>query len=157
MCPVLPCALCHVVYNLTPFPPPQAEINVLLHMDNDGGSYELMTFANDANGSGEAPDVRRGTDCLAAVFIARDRFLVLDKSRQLLVMNFSNEVVKKISPPITGRCRRARACMSCAIFIPAHVATRIVSHPHHPPYPAPAPHLQAWTRSSPQALLAVCC
>ena len=80
----------------------KAEINILLHMDSDGGSYELMTFANDANGSGEAPDVRRGTDCLAAVFIARDRFVVLDKTRQLLIMNFTNEVVKKVSAPISG-------------------------------------------------------
>jgi coatomer subunit alpha len=80
----------------------KAEINVLLHTDSDGGSFELFTFANDSNGSGEAPDIKRGTEALAAVFIARDRFIVLDKSRQLLVMNFNNEVVKKITPPLVG-------------------------------------------------------
>jgi hypothetical protein len=34
--------------------------------------------------SGDAQDVRRGSG-LAAVFLARDRFAVLDKTRQLLV------------------------------------------------------------------------
>jgi coatomer protein complex subunit alpha (xenin) len=33
------------------------------------------------------------------VFVARNRFAVLDKGRQLLIKNFQNEVTKKIAPP----------------------------------------------------------
>uniref|UniRef100_A0A7S3GXJ7 Coatomer subunit alpha n=1 Tax=Spumella elongata TaxID=89044 RepID=A0A7S3GXJ7_9STRA len=79
----------------------KAENNVLILSDADGGSYELLTFSTDGTGSGDAQDVRRGSG-LAAVFIARDRFAVLDKGRQLLIKNFQNEVVKRSTPPIPG-------------------------------------------------------
>ena len=45
--------------------------------------------------------MRRGPG-LAAVFVARDRFAVLDKTRQLLIKNFQNEVIKRSSPPLAG-------------------------------------------------------
>jgi len=79
----------------------KAENNVLVTSDVEGGSYELITFANDATGSGDAQDVRRGSG-LAAVFLTRDRIAVLDKTRQILVKNFQNEVVKRSSPPLAG-------------------------------------------------------
>jgi coatomer subunit alpha len=75
-----------------------AENNVLILSDTEGGTYELITFAVEPNGQGDAQDVRRGQG-LAAVFIARNRFAVLDKNRQLLIKNFQNEVTKKIAPP----------------------------------------------------------
>jgi coatomer subunit alpha len=76
----------------------KAEHNVLITSDADGGSYELLTFT-EGSGSGEAQDVRRG-NAIGAVFIARDRFLVLEKfSRNLVFRNFQNEVVKRIRPP----------------------------------------------------------
>jgi coatomer protein complex subunit alpha (xenin) len=75
-----------------------AENNVLVLSDTDGGSYELITFSTEPNGQGDAQDVRRGPG-LAAVFIARNRFAVLDKSRQVLIKNFQNEVTKKMAPP----------------------------------------------------------
>lgn len=79
----------------------KSEHNVLILSDAEGGSYELITFSADATGSGDAQDVRRGS-AVSAVFIARDRFIVLDKSRQLLVKNFQNEVIKRTTPPLTG-------------------------------------------------------
>lgn len=54
--------------------------------DVDGGCYELLTFSSmDGSASGAGADtseVRRGP-CLAAVFLARNRFAVLDKNRQV--------------------------------------------------------------------------
>lgn len=53
--------------------------------DVDGGCYELLTFSSmDGNASGTGPDgdARRGP-CLAAVFLSRNRFAVLDKNRQV--------------------------------------------------------------------------
>lgn len=61
----------------------------------------MLTFSLDSSGSGDAQDIRRGNG-LAAVFLARDRFAVLDKSRQILVKNFQNDVVKKITSPLAG-------------------------------------------------------
>ena len=79
----------------------KGENNVLITSEAEGGSYELITFATDTAGAGDAQDVRRGSG-LAAVFIARDRFAVLDKNRQILLKNFQNETVKKVNPPLAG-------------------------------------------------------
>ena len=79
----------------------KAENNVIISSDAEGGSYELITFSTNSTTATEAQDVRRG-NALAAVFIARDRFVVLDKSRQLLIKSFANEVIKKSSPPLAG-------------------------------------------------------
>ena len=88
-----------------------AENNVLITSDAESGTYELLTFPNDAAGDGrgggagaggersaDSQDVKRGSG-LAAVFIARNRFAVLDKNRQILIKNFANEVTKKVAPP----------------------------------------------------------
>eukprot|EP01041_Mallomonas_annulata_P007740 gene7740-15829_t len=87
----------HLEYN----PLNKGENNVLITSEAEGGTYELITFATESAGAGDAQDVRRGSG-LAAVFIARDRFVVLDKNRQLLIKNFQNEVVKKVNPPLAG-------------------------------------------------------
>jgi len=79
----------------------KGENNVLITSEAEGGTYELITFATESAGAGDAQDVRRGSG-MAAVFIARDRFVVLDKNRQLLIKNFQNEVVKKANPPLAG-------------------------------------------------------
>jgi len=78
----------------------QAESNILIFSDIDGGSYELLSFSNSESSTGmsEPQDSRRGV-CLAAVFIARNRFAVLDKNRQILIKNFQNEITKKLTPP----------------------------------------------------------
>jgi coatomer protein complex subunit alpha (xenin) len=77
------------------------ENNVLVLSDTEGGSYELITFAIDSSSSGDAQDIRRGMG-VAAVFIARDRFAVLEKSKQLCIKNFQNEVIKKSTPSVAG-------------------------------------------------------
>ena len=77
----------------------EAERALLMCTDSEGGSYELYQIPRDASrGASEAPDSKRGLG-LAAVFVARNRFAVLDKSRQILIKNLSNEVTKKLSPP----------------------------------------------------------
>ncbi|KAF3498226.1 hypothetical protein DY000_02057282 [Brassica cretica] len=75
---------------------------VLICSDLDGGSYELYIIPKD-----RSEDAKRGTGGGSAVFIARNRFAVLDKSTGqeevvvvLVVKNLKNEVVKKIPLPI---------------------------------------------------------
>ncbi|XP_048622967.1 coatomer subunit alpha-2-like [Brassica napus] len=94
--------------SLNQSPPPRTlsysptENAVLISSDLDGGSYELYIIPKD-----RSEDAKRGTGGGSAVFIARNRFAVLDKSTGqeevvvvLVVKNLKNEVVKKIPLPI---------------------------------------------------------
>ncbi|KAJ6375619.1 hypothetical protein OIU77_000576 [Salix suchowensis] len=76
---------------------------VLICSDVDGGSYELYVIPKDSIARGDAvPEAKRGAGG-SAVFVARNRFAVLDKSsNQVLVKNLKNEVVKKSGLPISG-------------------------------------------------------
>ncbi|CAK4134204.1 unnamed protein product [Aphanomyces euteiches] len=82
--------------HFNPFDPPNASSNtILLCSDVEGGSYDLVTYTPTNN---DVSDSTRGT-ALFAVFVARQRFAVLDKSRHLVIKNLQNEIVKKITPP----------------------------------------------------------
>ncbi|PKU81497.1 coatomer subunit alpha-1 [Dendrobium catenatum] len=73
---------------------------ILVCSDADGGSYELYVVPRDNGGKADVvPDAKRGGG--SAVFVARNRFAVLDKSsNQALVKNLKNEIIKKSSLPI---------------------------------------------------------
>ncbi|KNA11000.1 hypothetical protein SOVF_139190 [Spinacia oleracea] len=74
---------------------------VLVCSDVDGGSYELYVVPKDSFGRGDmAQEAKRGVGG-SAVFIARNKFAVLDKSsNQVLVKNLKNETGKKSVLPI---------------------------------------------------------
>jgi len=77
----------------------EAESMLLVSLDAEGGSYELYHVSKDVGGGSEvASDCKRGLGT-SAVFVARQRFAVLDKNRQILIKNFQNEVTKKCAPP----------------------------------------------------------
>ncbi|XP_075986901.1 coatomer subunit alpha isoform X2 [Anticarsia gemmatalis] len=63
----------------------------------DNSSYELYAAPRDG---GEAPaaEPARGS-ATTAVWVARNRFAVLEKNNQLVIKNLKNEVSKKISTP----------------------------------------------------------
>ncbi|KAK4390745.1 Coatomer subunit alpha-1 [Sesamum angolense] len=65
------------------------------------GSYELYVIPKDSYGRGDiVQEAKRGIGS-SAVFVARNRFAVLEKtSNQILVRNLKNEIVKKSSLPI---------------------------------------------------------
>ncbi|KAE9617528.1 putative transcription factor WD40-like family [Lupinus albus] len=72
----------------------------LLCSDVDGGSYELYIISKDSYGRGDVQDSKKGSGG-SAVFVARNRFAVLDKStNQVLLKNLKNEIVKKSVLPI---------------------------------------------------------
>ncbi|CAN1317311.1 Coatomer subunit alpha-2 [Linum perenne] len=74
---------------------------VLLCSDMDGGSYELYIVQKDSISRGDTVQEAKKGAGGSAVFIARNRFAVLDKSsNQVLVKNLKNEVVKKSGLPI---------------------------------------------------------
>ncbi|KAK4486814.1 hypothetical protein RD792_006593 [Penstemon davidsonii] len=74
---------------------------VLVCSDMDGGSYELYVVPKDSYGRGDTvQEAKRGVGG-SAVFVARNRFAVLEKSsNQVLVKNLKNEIVKKSPLPI---------------------------------------------------------
>ncbi|CAL9076488.1 unnamed protein product, partial [Musa acuminata var. zebrina] len=74
---------------------------VLICSDADGGSYELYIVPKDTSGRGDyMQDARKGAGA-SAVFVARNRFAVLDKSNnQAIVKNLKNEIVKKSPLPV---------------------------------------------------------
>lgn len=76
---------------------------VLICSDVDGGSYELYVIPKDSIGRGDSmQEAKRGVGG-SAVFVARNRFAVLDKSSgQVLVKNLKNEIVKKSGIPIAA-------------------------------------------------------
>ncbi|KAL3514715.1 hypothetical protein ACH5RR_027432 [Cinchona calisaya] len=73
----------------------------LICSDMDGGSYELYIIPKDSYGRGDTvQEAKRGIGG-SAVFVARNRFAVLEKSsNQVVVKNLKNDTVKKSPLPI---------------------------------------------------------
>lgn len=76
---------------------------VLICSDTEGGSYELYIIPKESYGRGDtAQEAKRGVGG-PAVFVARNRFAVLEKStNQVLVKNLKNEIVKKSALPFVA-------------------------------------------------------
>ncbi|TYI37735.1 hypothetical protein ES332_A03G234300v1 [Gossypium tomentosum] len=73
---------------------------VLICSDVDGGTYELYQIPKDSIGRNDLQEAKRGPGS-SAIFVARNRFAVLDKSNnQVLIKNLKNEVVKKSGLPV---------------------------------------------------------
>ncbi|XP_062209518.1 coatomer subunit alpha-3-like [Phragmites australis] len=74
---------------------------ILICSDVDGGSYELYIVPKDSAGRSDyLQEARKGAGG-SAVFIARNRFAVLEKSsNNVLVKNLKNEIVKKTPLPL---------------------------------------------------------
>ncbi|GFP95169.1 coatomer subunit alpha-1 [Phtheirospermum japonicum] len=74
---------------------------VLICSDIEGGSYELYVIPKESYGRGDTvQEAKRGVGG-SAVFVARNRFAVLEKStNQVLVKNLKNEIMKKGALPI---------------------------------------------------------
>ncbi|KAJ3189293.1 hypothetical protein HDU85_002921 [Gaertneriomyces sp. JEL0708] len=91
--------------NSTQMQPPKtmsynpAEHAVLMTSTKEGGTYELLYLAKGTSGSIQG-DPKRGTG-QSAVFVARNRFAVLDKQAQTIsIKDMNNEVVRVLKPPV---------------------------------------------------------
>ncbi|KAL7598916.1 hypothetical protein Lser_V15G21773 [Lactuca serriola] len=76
---------------------------VLICSEAEGGSYELYIVPKDSFSRGDTvQEAKRGLGG-SAIFIARNRFAVLEKStNQVLVKNLKNEIVKKSALPVAS-------------------------------------------------------
>ncbi|EKM58105.1 uncharacterized protein PHACADRAFT_252139 [Phanerochaete carnosa HHB-10118-sp] len=92
----------------SPYVPPRtlsynpAERAVVITVSSDNGLFELTSLPKDAVGEvkDSSTEGKRGSG-QAAIFVARNRFAVLNKTTQLIeVRDPSNSVVKTIKPPV---------------------------------------------------------
>ncbi|KAG2008409.1 coatomer subunit alpha-2 [Coprinopsis cinerea AmutBmut pab1-1] len=92
----------------SPYVPPRtlsfnpAERAVLLTINSDSGLYELTNLPQSVQGEvkDSSVDGKRGNG-QSAIFVARNRFAVLNKAQQVIeVRDLANSVVKVIKPPV---------------------------------------------------------
>ncbi|KAF8625601.1 hypothetical protein AX15_005287 [Amanita polypyramis BW_CC] len=92
----------------SPYMPPRtlsfnpAERAVLLTISSDNGLYELTSLTQQTQGEvkDSSVDGKKGAG-QSAIFVARNRFTVLNKTNQLIeVRDLANTVVKTIKPPV---------------------------------------------------------
>lgn len=75
----------------------------ILISDCEGGFYDLYGISSSGSVSSHAPEQyseSKRAAALVALWISRDRFAVLEKSRNLLIKNLKNEVVKRVQSPV---------------------------------------------------------
>ena len=63
--------------------------------------YHIPQVDGDSNATPDAPEGKRSAG-LTAVWVARNRFAVLDKTHTLVIKNLKNEVTKKVQ--VSGSC-----------------------------------------------------
>lgn len=77
-----------------------AENAVLVQTDVEGGTWELYSLPKEASGRDSAAEAKRGAGN-AAVFIARNRFAVLEKgSNTIVVRDLRGDITKKVPSPL---------------------------------------------------------
>ncbi|KAL2115103.1 hypothetical protein VTJ04DRAFT_10766 [Mycothermus thermophilus] len=89
----------------SPWVPPRtlsynpAERSVLVTSPADGGTYELVSLPRDGSGAIEPTESKRGQGN-SAIFIARNRFAVLNTSTQTIdIKDLSNNTTRSFKPP----------------------------------------------------------
>lgn len=76
-----------------------AERSVLVTTPADGGSYELVSLPKDGSGTIEPTESKRGSGN-SAIFVARNRFAVLNTSTQNIdIKDLSNNITRSFKPP----------------------------------------------------------
>lgn len=90
----------------SPWVPPRtlsynpAERSVLVTSPTDGGTYELVNLPRDGSGAIEPAESKRGQGN-SAIFVARNRFAVLNTSTQTIdIKDLTNSTTRSFKPPI---------------------------------------------------------
>ncbi|KAI1280548.1 Coatomer subunit alpha [Halotydeus destructor] len=87
------------VYSMSYNPAENALLICTRTSNLDNSIYDLYTIPKDSDTSApDMPDSKRASG-LSAVWIARNRFAVLDRTHSVVIKNMKNEVAKKLSTP----------------------------------------------------------
>ncbi|KAM0427767.1 hypothetical protein ACHAPT_007223 [Fusarium lateritium] len=77
-----------------------AERSILVTSPADGGSYELVNLPKDGSGGIEPSESKRGAGN-SAIFVARNRFAVLNSANQTIdIKDLSNNTTRSFKPPV---------------------------------------------------------
>lgn len=77
-----------------------AERSVLVTTPADGGSYELVSLPKDGSGAMTPTELKKGSGN-SALFVARNRFAVLDVAKQVIdIKDLSNNATRSFKPPL---------------------------------------------------------
>uniref|UniRef100_F6SRZ6 Coatomer subunit alpha n=1 Tax=Equus caballus TaxID=9796 RepID=F6SRZ6_HORSE len=87
------------VFNMSYNPAENAVLLCTRASNLENSTYDLYTIPKDADSQNpDAPEGKRSSG-LTAVWVARNRFAVLDRMHSLLIKNLKNEITKKVQVP----------------------------------------------------------
>ncbi|ELV10581.1 Coatomer subunit alpha, partial [Tupaia chinensis] len=87
------------VFNMSYNPAENAVLLCTRASNLENSTYDLYTIPKDSDSqSPDAPEGKRSSG-LTAVWVARNRFAVLDRMHSLLIKNLKNEITKKVQVP----------------------------------------------------------
>ncbi|KAM0277522.1 hypothetical protein ACHAQH_005721 [Verticillium albo-atrum] len=111
----------------SPWSPPRtisynpAERSVLVTSTTDSGSYELISLPKDSSGAIEPTESKRGSGN-SAIFVARNRFAVLNVASQTIdIKDLSNNVTRSFKPPVGTTDIYFGGTGNLLIITPTHV------------------------------------
>lgn len=87
------------VYSMSFNPAENAVLLTTRTHNMDNSNYDLYQIPKETDSQNpDSPDSKRSAG-LTAVWVARNRFAVMDKSHQVVIKNMQNEVMKKVATP----------------------------------------------------------
>uniref|UniRef100_A0A670ZLJ2 COPI coat complex subunit alpha n=1 Tax=Pseudonaja textilis TaxID=8673 RepID=A0A670ZLJ2_PSETE len=87
------------VFNMSYNPAENAVLLCTRPSNLENSTYDLYTIPKDADSQNpDAPEGKRSSG-LTAVWVARNRFAVLDRMHSILIKNLKNEITKKVQVP----------------------------------------------------------
>jgi coatomer protein complex subunit alpha (xenin) len=111
--------------------------HIIIVSDLEGGSYELYSTASKSVSDLRDVAPKRG-NCVDAVFVARNKFAVLLRSKQIWIRTFDNEVSKKSPVPFdsvdgmffAGVTGRILLRSEDKVWLYDHTSRRVLAHLH---------------------------
>ncbi|XP_035684258.1 coatomer subunit alpha-like isoform X1 [Branchiostoma floridae] len=89
----------HPVYSMSHNPAENAVLLTTRTPNVENSTYDLYAIPKDTDSSSpDAPEGKRSSG-LRAVWVARNRFAVLDRTHTILIKNLKNEITKKVQVP----------------------------------------------------------
>ncbi|ROT37874.1 Coatomer, alpha subunit [Sodiomyces alkalinus F11] len=111
----------------SPWSPPRtlsynpAERSILVTSAGDNASYELINLPRDGSGAIEPTESKRGSGN-SAIFVARNRFAVLNTSTQVIdIKDLSNSTTRSFKPPVGTTDIYFGGTGNLLILTPTHV------------------------------------
>ena len=82
-----------------------SELHILLQYQQEQGNYLMYSFGKEVSSDRTASNI--SGSAMHSCFVSKDKFAILNKSREITVLDFRNTSKKKLSPP----------CFPTAIFL----------------------------------------